>query len=83
MRHAIVIEKALAIYVAYVPDLRGCVANGTAVDETETLIRESMTFHIEVCKPMCRPSHPPRARWNILKSWSDVEDFFLHKKPYF
>lgn len=41
MRYAIVIEKAPANYAAYVPDLPGCIATGSTVAETESLIREA------------------------------------------
>jgi len=47
MRYAIVIEKAESNYSAYVPDLPGCVASGTTVEETESQIREAIEFHIE------------------------------------
>ena len=47
MRYAIVVEKAEGNYSAYVPDLPGCVATGTTVDETEREIREAIGFHIE------------------------------------
>ena len=47
MRYAIVIEKAPSNYAAYVPDLPGCVATGGSVEETETLIRDAMAFHLE------------------------------------
>jgi len=47
MRYAIVIEKAESNFSAYVPDLPGCVAAGKTVEETETLIREAIAFHID------------------------------------
>lgn len=47
MRYAIVIEKAESNYSAYVPDLPGCVATGTTVEEAESQIREAIEFHIE------------------------------------
>lgn len=49
MRYAIVIEKAEGNYSAYVPDvpdLPGCVATGTTVEETEAQIREAIEFHV-------------------------------------
>lgn len=46
MRYAIVIEKADNNYPAYVPDLPGCVATGTTVEETESQIREAIEFHL-------------------------------------
>jgi predicted RNase H-like HicB family nuclease len=47
MRYAIVIEKAEGNYSAYVPDLPGCVATGTTVEETEKSIREAIEFHLD------------------------------------
>lgn len=47
MRYAIVIEKAPSNYAAYVPDLPGCIATGASVEETESLIREAIEFHLE------------------------------------
>jgi predicted RNase H-like HicB family nuclease len=46
MRYAIVIEKAENNYAAYVPDLLGCVATGTTIEETEQQIREAIEIHI-------------------------------------
>ena len=46
MRYAIVIEKAERNYAAYVPDLPGCVATGSTIEETERLIREAIEFHL-------------------------------------
>jgi predicted RNase H-like HicB family nuclease len=45
-RYAIVIEKADSNYSAYVPDLPGCVATGSTVEETEELLREAINLHI-------------------------------------
>lgn len=47
MRYAIVIEKADNNYSAYVPDLPGCVATGTTIEEAESQIREAIEFHLE------------------------------------
>jgi len=47
MRYAIVIEKAASNYSAYVPDLPGCVATGRTLEETESMIREAIEFHLE------------------------------------
>ena len=46
MRYAVVIEKAENNYSAYVPDLPGCIATGTTVEEAEQLIREAIEFHL-------------------------------------
>jgi predicted RNase H-like HicB family nuclease len=47
MRYAIVIEKAAGNYSAYVPDLPGCVASGSTLEETERLIREAIELHLD------------------------------------
>lgn len=47
MRYAIVVEKAGNNYSAYVPDLPGCVATGSTIEETERDIREAIELHIE------------------------------------
>ena len=47
MRYAIVIEKAGSNYSAYVPDLPGCVATGSTLEEAEQEIREAIAFHLE------------------------------------
>lgn len=47
MRYAIVIEQAEANFSAYVPDLPGCVATGSTMEEVEAEIREAIAFHLE------------------------------------
>ena len=47
MRYAVVIEKAENNYSAYVPDLPGCIATGTTLEQAEAEIREAIEFHIE------------------------------------
>jgi predicted RNase H-like HicB family nuclease len=47
MRYAIVIEAAGDNFSAYVPDLPGCAATGSTVEETEQQIREAIEFHLE------------------------------------
>ena len=46
MRYAIVIERAENNYAAYVPDLPGCVATGSTIEETEQQIREAIDLHL-------------------------------------
>ena len=46
MRYAVVLEKARNNYSAYVPDLPGCVATATTIEETERLIREAIDLHL-------------------------------------
>ena len=62
MRYAIVIEKAPSNYAAYVPDLPGCIATGTSVQETESLIREAIEFHLEGLKADGFPIPPSNSQ---------------------
>jgi predicted RNase H-like HicB family nuclease len=39
MRYAVLFEKADTGYSAHVPDLRGCMAAGSTLEETSELIR--------------------------------------------
>lgn len=50
MGYAVVIEKGDTSFGAYVPDLPGCVAVGETREETMTLIREAIEFHLEGMK---------------------------------
>lgn len=47
MQYAVVIEKTMNNYGAYVPDLPGCVAVGDTVDEVLQLIEEAIQIHLE------------------------------------
>ena len=59
MRYAIVIEQAAANYSAYVPDLPGCVATGSSLEEVEEQIREAIAFHLEGLREDGLPVPPP------------------------
>ena len=50
MKYAVVIERADSNYSAYVPDLQGCVATGSTIEEVERKIREAIEFHLEGLK---------------------------------
>lgn len=46
MRYAVVIEQAQGNYSAYVPDLPGCVATGSTVEDVEREVRAAIEFHL-------------------------------------
>ncbi|NJD24687.1 MAG: type II toxin-antitoxin system HicB family antitoxin [Betaproteobacteria bacterium] len=62
MRYAVVIEKAGTNYSAYVPDLPGCIATGSTVAETETLIREAIELHLSGMREDGTPIPPPSSQ---------------------
>ncbi len=45
--YAVVFEKTSTGWSAYAPDLPGLGVAGSTYDETETLIRDGIEFHIE------------------------------------
>ncbi len=47
MRYAIVIERASGNWSAYAPDLPGCVATGSTVEELQERMREAVEMHLE------------------------------------
>lgn len=46
-RYAVVYEKAIANWAAYVPDLPGCIATGATLEQTKRNIREAILLHLE------------------------------------
>lgn len=67
MRYAIVIENAGGNYSAYVPDLPGCVATGSSIDETEEAIRHAMELHIEGLRADGSPIPHPSSRVEYIE----------------
>jgi len=46
-RYTVFFEPTATGYSAHVPDLPGCVAAASTLEETRQLIREAIEFHIE------------------------------------
>lgn len=68
MRYAVVIEKAEGNYSAYVPDLPGCVATGTTVEEVEREIREAIAFHLDGMREDGLPIPEPTSRVEYVEA---------------
>jgi predicted RNase H-like HicB family nuclease len=47
MRYVIVIEQTGGNYSAYAPDVPGCVATGTTIEEVQQALQEALIFHLE------------------------------------
>jgi predicted RNase H-like HicB family nuclease len=47
MRYVIVIEQTDSNYSAYAPDVPGCVATGTTIEEVQQALQEALIFHLE------------------------------------
>jgi predicted RNase H-like HicB family nuclease len=67
VRYAIVIEAAGDNFSAYVPDLPGCIATGSTVQETEREIREAIEFHLEGLRADNLPIPPASSRVDYVE----------------
>ena len=67
MKYAVVIEKAEGNYSAYVPDLPGCIATGSTVQEVESEIREAIAFHIEGMREDGTPIPEPTSKVEYIE----------------
>ena len=67
MRYAIVIEAAGSNFSAYVPDLPGCVATGSTLEEAESQIREAIQFHLEGLRADNLPIPPASSRVDYVE----------------
>ena len=72
MLYATVIEKATKNYSAYVPDLPGCVATGSTIEEVEQQIKEAIEFHIEGLKIEGLPIPKPTTLCKYVE-WDDAK----------
>ena len=61
MDYVVVIEETENGFGAYVPDLPGCIAAGDTREETEALIREAVSHHVEMLREHGDPVPEPRA----------------------
>jgi predicted RNase H-like HicB family nuclease len=50
MRYLIIYEKTATGYSAYAPDLPGCIAAGTTLDETTELMKGAVEMHLEAMR---------------------------------
>ena len=62
MRYGIVIEKVGKHFSGYVPDLPGCVATGATIEETESVLREAIKFHLTGLRQDGVPIPQPSSR---------------------
>ena len=67
MEFICIIEKTDTGYSAYAPDLPGCVAAGDTREETETLIREGIVYHLEVMREHGDPIPEPQTTTALVQ----------------
>ena len=68
MQYAVVIEKTGNGYSAYVPDIPGCIAAADTLAETEDLIREAVTWHLQMLREDGDPIPQPEARAVLVEA---------------
>ena len=60
LTYAGVSERTPNHYSAYAPDVPGCIAAGDTRSEVEGLMREALTFHVEMLRDYGDPIPEPR-----------------------
>jgi predicted RNase H-like HicB family nuclease len=55
VRYAAILEQAETNWVAYVPDLPGCVSTGKTLEETELNVREAISGHLQTLREFGEP----------------------------
>jgi predicted RNase H-like HicB family nuclease len=46
MKYVVIYEKTATGYSAYIPDLPGCVAAASSIEDTESLMRGAIEMHL-------------------------------------
>lgn len=67
IEYAVVIERSPNNYVAWVPDLDGCVSTGNTLEEAKTTIAEMIEMHIESLRAHGEPVPPPVAQMTVVQ----------------
>jgi predicted RNase H-like HicB family nuclease len=63
----IVIEDAGTNFVAYAPDVPGCIATGATVEEVTTTLREAIGEHLDLLREMGEEIPVPHSRAGIIQ----------------
>jgi predicted RNase H-like HicB family nuclease len=66
-RYTVILEEGESSWGAYVPDLPGCVAAAKTREETVTLIREAIEFHLEFRAERGEPIPEPHASFELAE----------------
>ncbi len=68
MKYLVVVEKAKHNYAAYVPDLPGCIATGSTLEETYSNIRSAITMHVEGLREDGLPIPEPQTQAEFVET---------------
>lgn len=67
MKYAVVIERPVHTYAAYVPDLPGCIATGASLEEVKRNIRDAIEMHLEGMREDNVPVPIPQAETMLIE----------------
>ena len=59
VKYAVLFERAVSNWAAYVPDLPGCMTTGKTLEEAETNIREAIEGHLRTLREFGDPIPEP------------------------
>jgi predicted RNase H-like HicB family nuclease len=65
--YTIVIEDAGSNYAAYAPDVLGCIATGSSIDEVTSTLREAIEEHINILRDMGEEIPVPHSSASIIQ----------------
>ena len=65
--YTIVIEDAGSNYAAYAPDVPGCIATGSSIDEVTSTLREAIEEHINILRDMGEEIPVPHSSASIIQ----------------
>ena len=68
MKYLVVIEKAQSNYAAYVPDLPGCIATASTLDELNQNIRSAVAMHLEGLREDGLPVPEPQTQAQFVEA---------------
>jgi predicted RNase H-like HicB family nuclease len=68
MTYLVVVEKAKHNYAAYVPDLPGCIATGSTLEEVHANIRSAIAMHIEGLREDGLPVPEPQTQAEFVEA---------------
>jgi predicted RNase H-like HicB family nuclease len=68
MKYLVIIEKAERNYSAYIPDLPGCIATATALDELQRNIRSAVAMHLEGLREDGLPVPEPQTQAEFVEA---------------
>ena len=60
MKYTVIVEQGEASYGAFVPDLPGCISVGEDREQTLSLIKDAVMFHIEGLRAKGSPVPRPK-----------------------